>query len=49
MSRCKYRVKEKWAESCHKIFLQSRSICDRNTSIGAKDLWEWGSESIKRF
>jgi hypothetical protein len=29
--------------------LQSRSICDRNTSIGAKSLWERGSEPIKRF
>jgi hypothetical protein len=25
---------------------QSRSICDRNTSVGAKGLWEWGSEPI---
>jgi len=25
--------------SCYKILFQSRSICDRNTTIGAKDLW----------
>jgi len=36
-------------QSCHKIFFQSRSICDRNTSFGAKGLWEWGSEPIKLF
>jgi hypothetical protein len=34
---------------CHIFFFQSRSICDRSTSIGAKCLWEWGSEPIKRF
>jgi hypothetical protein len=28
---------------------QSRSICDRNISNGAKRLWECGSEPIKRF
>jgi len=28
---------------------QSRSICDRNTSIGAKGLQEWGSEPINLF
>jgi len=28
---------------------QSRSICDRNTSIGAKGLWERRSEPIKIF
>ena len=27
---------QKWTESCHKILFQSQSICDRNTSIGAK-------------
>ena len=40
---------QKWTESCHKILFQSRSICNRNTSIGAKGLWEWGSELIKSF
>ena len=34
---------------CHKILFQSQSICDRNTSIGAKGLWECGSEPIKVF
>jgi len=34
---------------CHNILFQSRSICDRNSSIGAKGLWEWGSEPIKLF
>jgi len=33
----------------HKILFQSRSVCNRNTSIGAKGLWEWGSEVIKHF
>jgi len=28
---------------------QSRSVCDRNTNIGAKGLWEEGSEQIKVF
>jgi len=28
---------------------QSKSICYRNTSIGAKGLWECGSEPIKCF
>ena len=32
-----------------KILFQSWSVGDRNTSIGAKGLWEWGSEPIKRF
>jgi len=32
-----------------KILFQSRSICDRNICIGAKGLWEWDSEPIKRF
>jgi hypothetical protein len=36
----------KLAVSCYKILFQSRSICDWNTSIGAKGLWEWGSEPI---
>jgi hypothetical protein len=27
-------------ESCHKSLFQSQSICDRNTSIGVKGLWE---------
>jgi hypothetical protein len=39
----------KWTESCHKMLFQSRSICDRNTSIGAKCLWEWDSEPFERF
>ena len=30
----------KWTKSCHKILFQSRSVCDRNTSIGAKGLCE---------
>jgi len=34
---------------CHKIMIQSRSICDSNTNIGAKGLWEWGPIPIKRF
>ena len=38
-----------WAESCHNILFQSGSFCDRNTSIGAVGLWEWGSERIERF
>jgi len=41
--------RRQWAESCHKILFQNRSICDRNTSIGAKGLLEWASEQIKRF
>jgi hypothetical protein len=44
--RCGWR---KWAEICHKILFQSQYICDRNTSIGARGLWEWGSELIKSF
>jgi len=36
-------------QSCHKILFQSQSICNRNSRIGAKDLWEWGSELIKLF
>jgi hypothetical protein len=31
----------------HNILFHSQSICDRNTSIFAKGLWEWGSEPIK--
>jgi len=27
-------------QSCHKILFQIRSICDRNTSIGATGLWK---------
>jgi hypothetical protein len=38
----------KWTKSCHKTLFQNRSISDRNTSTGAKCLWEWGSERIKR-
>jgi hypothetical protein len=30
----------KWTEICHKILFQSRSICDRITSIGAKGGWK---------
>jgi len=30
-------------------FVSSRSICNRNISIGAKGLWEWGSKLIKCF
>jgi hypothetical protein len=37
----------KWTDSCHKMSFQSWSIYDRNTSVGAKGLWEWGSELIK--
>jgi hypothetical protein len=36
-------------QSCHKCLFQSRPICDRNTSIGIKGWWGWGSEPIKRF
>jgi len=32
-----------------KNLFRSRSIRDRNTSIGAKGLWEWSSEPIKIF
>jgi len=32
-----------------KFCFKSRSVCDRNTSIGAKGLWEWGFEPVKRF
>ena len=39
----------KWIEICHTVLFQRWSICDRNTSNGAKGLWEWGSEPIKRF
>ena len=39
----------KWTESCHKILFQSWSVCNRNTSISAKGLWEWGCEPIKCF
>jgi len=31
------------------ILFQSRSTCDRNTSIGAIGLREWGCEPIKSF
>ena len=40
--------RRKWTESGHKILFQSRSISNRNASIGAKGLRE-GSEKIKRF
>jgi hypothetical protein len=30
-------------------FVSNRSICDKNTSIGAKVLWECGSEPVKRL
>jgi hypothetical protein len=33
----------KWTESCHKILFQSRYVCDRNTSIGAKG---YGNEAL---
>jgi hypothetical protein len=36
-------------QSCHNILFQSRSVCDKNTSIGAEGFWEWGSEPLKRF
>ena len=39
----------KWTEGCTKLLFQRRSIRDRNSSIGAKDLWEWGSERINVF
>jgi hypothetical protein len=32
-------------QSCHKILFQSRSICDRNTSVGAK---AYGNEALNR-
>jgi hypothetical protein len=35
----------KRAESCHKIMFQSRSICDRNTSIVQK---AYGNETLNR-
>ena len=35
----------KWTESYHKIFFQSRFICNRSTSIGAK---AYGSEALNR-
>ena len=35
----------KWTEICHKILFQSRSICDRNTSIGEKT---YGDEALNR-
>jgi hypothetical protein len=31
------------------IFFSNQSLCDRNTSIGAKGLWELVSEPIKSF
>ena len=43
------RMAEMERESCHKFLFQSWSICDRDTSTGAKGLCEWGSEPIKRF
>ena len=43
------RMAEMERESCHKFLFQSWSICDRDTSTGAKGLCEWGSELIKRF
>jgi hypothetical protein len=39
----------KLTENFRQILLQSRSICVRNTSVGAKGLWELGYEPIKRF
>jgi len=32
-------------QSFHKILFQSRSICDRNTSVGANGLW---NEAVNR-
>jgi len=31
-------------QSCHIILFQSRSVCNRNSGIGAKGVWEWGSD-----
>jgi len=36
-------------QSCHKILFQSRSICGRNTGIGAKVLWNEGLNRSKVF
>jgi hypothetical protein len=40
---------QKRTERCHNILFQSQSTCDRNTGIGTKGLWEWGSEPTKHL